>query len=433
MKLFPLIRFIACSIILVLTVQFYGLAQQANWTHFRGNNLNGISDATNIPVSWNDSTNVIWKAAIDGKGWSSPVVYENQIWVTTATEDGKQMKAVCVDFNTGKTIFDKKLFEPDTVFAKHGVNTYATPTPCIEKDFVYAHFGSYGTACLKTSDASVVWQRSDLKCDHVQGPGSSPIIYNDLLILHYEGSDVQYIVALDKKTGKTIWKADRPKEYYNLLQPIGKKAYITPIVVNVNGQGLLISNGSAVCIAYNPETGQEVWRIPQGEDSTIAMPFTENGVVYFFTSFVSPAEGEKYAELLAVNPDGKGDISKTNILWRIKFPILQMLTPVIKDGLIYCIDTKGNLACIESKTGTIVKSRKLKGNYNSSPVYAAGYIYFSSTKGETLVIKAGKDLETIAQNKLDGEIWATPAIVNNSMLMRTSKFLYCIGMKKLPQ
>jgi len=329
--------FALVSLILFLICQFKSNAQQSDWTHFRGSNLDGISKETNAPKIWNDSLNVVWKTRINGKGWSSPVVYGDQIWLTSATDDGKQMFGICINSRSGKEIFNIKLFEPVTTYSKHEINTYASPTPCIEQGFVYLHFGSYGTACLKTSNGSVVWKRTDLNCDHAQGPGSSPIIYKNMLILHLEGVDVQYIVALDKKTGKTVWKKDRPKECYDKLEPIGKKAYITPIIINVNGKDLLISNGSAVCIAYNPETGEEVWRVVQGEDSTISMPFSENGLVFFYTSFVIPEEGEKYAELLAVDPKGSGDITGSHVLRRFRSPILQLLTPLVKDGLIYTV------------------------------------------------------------------------------------------------
>jgi outer membrane protein assembly factor BamB len=247
------------------------------------------------------------------------------------------------------------------------------------------------------------------------------------LILHLEGSDVQYIVALNKANGKTVWKTERRKEFYELLEPIGKKAYITPLIITINGRDILISNGSAVCNAYDPETGKEIWWIVRGEDSTIAMPFSEDGKVYFYTSYMVPPDGERFAELMAVNPDGEGDIAEKNILWRIKTPVLQLLTPVIKDGLIYTIDTESNLMCIDSKTGQTVYSERLKGKFNASPVYAAGYIYFCSTRGDIIIIKEGRDLEIVAENRLDGEIWATPAILRNSILIRTSKFLYRIG------
>lgn len=398
-----------------------------NWTHFRGSHLDGIADVNQCPVNWTPDSNFVWKTSIHGRGWSSPVVYDDQIWMTTATEDGKEMYAVCVDFNTGKIIFDIKIFTPDSIYRKHDINSYATPTPCIERNFVFVHFGRYGTACLETRDGSLVWQRTDLFCMHVQGPGSSPILYKDLLILHLEGTDRQIITALNKTNGKTVWETERPEEVYNLLDPIGRKAYITPIVINVNGRDILISNGSAACIAYDPSTGNEIWRIVRGEDSTISMPFYEDGLVYFYTGFITSADSDRFAELMAVNPEGSGDIAQTNIQWRIRTPILQLSTPVIKDGYIYTIDSKSILMCLNAKTGELIWSKRMIGKYNSSPVYAAGNLYFSSTRGETIVIKEGPELDILAKNMLDGEIWTTPAILNNNILIRTSKFLYRIG------
>lgn len=419
---------------LIITVTFAGsllnlTAQQTDWTHFRGSFLNSISSEKTVPIIWNDQSGVAWKTKVEGKGWSSPVVLGGQIWITSASEDGKQMFALCYDFKTGKELLNIKLFEPEKLQSKHNINTYATPTPCIEKEFVYVHFGTYGTACLRTRDGSVVWKRDDLNCEHVQGPGSSPIIFKDMLILHIEGTDVQYITALDKKTGKTIWKTDRPVDCYEKLSKIGKKAYITPLIVNVKGRDLLISNGSAVCIAYDPMTGSEVWRIVQGEDSTIAMPFSENGLVFFFTSFVTPPDGGQYSELMSVDPGGKGDVAGTHIKWRLKFPILQLSTPAVKDGLIYMVDTKNNLLCFETTTGTTVYSTRVKDKYNASPVIAAGKIYYISTDGEVMVLKEGKSPDILATNKVEGEVYATPAILGKSIIIRTNNYLYRIGEK----
>lgn len=405
---------------------FYKTSEK-NWTHFRGSKLDGIANVEFCPVKWAPDSNIVWKTKIHGRGWSSPVVYEDQIWMTTATDDGKEMYAVCVDFNSGEVLFDIKLFAPDSIFRKHDINSFATPSPCIEKGRVYTHFGKYGTVCLNTIDGSVVWQRTDLNCLHIQGPGSSPIIYKDLLILHVEGTDIQLITALNKSTGETVWETERPQDIYQELKPIGRKAYITPIVMDVNGRPMLISNGSAMCAAYDPITGKEIWRIIRGEDSTIAMPFSEDGIVYFHTGFVTDENRNRYAELMAVNPDGKGDIEASNLKWSIQTPILQLSTPVIKDGLIYNIDTKNNMMCLEANSGKTMWSKRLKGKYNSSPVYAAGNIYFSSTNGLTTVVKEGRELNIIAENKLDGEIWTTPAIIRNSLIIRTSKYLYKIG------
>ncbi len=425
----PLFKFIALLSIIALfsfTWSCQSGSQRGDWTHFRGSNLDGISLDKSAPLSWTETENIAWQSAMEGRGWSSPVVFKDQIWYTTATPDGKEMFAVCTDFNTGQNLFNITVFQPDTIYRKHAINSYATPTPCIEKNYVYVHYGRYGTACLSTETGLVIWSRTDLQCEHIQGPASSPILYKDMLILHMEGTDVQYIIALDKSSGETVWKTDRPKECYDPLEWIGKKAYTTPLVVEVSGKDLLISNGAAVCIAYDPETGKEIWRIVQGEDSTIAMPSEEDGIIYFYTSFVTPPGGDPYAELLAVDPDGKGDIAASNILWRVRFPVLQLLTPLVKDGLIYTVDSEGTLLCMDAKTGETVWSEKLKGKYNSSPVYIAGHIYFNSIRGETLVIKEGRELKMVAQNSLDGEIWATPAVVNGAILMRTSKYLYKI-------
>ncbi|MCK4920114.1 MAG: PQQ-binding-like beta-propeller repeat protein [Bacteroidales bacterium] len=398
-----------------------------SWSHFRGSQLNGISEETGFPIIWSDSTNIEWKVEIEGKGWSSPVILGDQIWLTTTSDDNKEMSAVCHDFNTGEEIFNLLLFKPDTIFRIHAINSYATPTSCIEEGFVYTHFGRYGTACIDTKTGKIVWKRNDLECVHIQGAGASPIIYKDKLILHVEGIDVQFIYALDKRTGEIIWKTERPQELYDLITDIGKKAYITPLVINLKGKDVMISNGSAVCIAYDIETGKEIWRIPQGEDSTVSMPIESDGVIYFYTSFITPEEGEKYCELFAVDPNGVGDISQTNILWRVQSPMLQLLTPVVKDGLLYTIDAQSKLLCLDAKTGETIWSEKLNGKFHSSPIWAEGKVYVSSLKGETYVYRAGRNKELLATNKLQGGIWSTPAFLNGHILMRTSKFLYNIS------
>jgi outer membrane protein assembly factor BamB len=413
---------VSCLIILLGSEISY--SQEENWTHFRGSNLNGIAITDAIPLVWNDS-NFKWKTEIHGRGHSSPVVYDNQIWVTTATLDGKELFAVCLDYQTGKILFDIKVFASDDVISKHGINTYASPTPCIEKGYVYVHYGSLGTACIRTSDGSVGWKRTDLKCNHVQGPGSSPVLYKNLLILHYEGTDVRYIVALDKTTGKQVWRIDRPSEPYKSLAQIGKKAYVTPLILNVKGRDLLISNGSAVCCAYDPLTGKEVWRVIGGAESTVPMPFAESGTVCFYTGSVDSPGGTTYTDILAVNPDGKGDITGTNIIWKKRDDQshTQILTPIIKDGLIYTVTSRNILICIDAAIGKEVWSERLRADHNASPVFVNGNIWFFSIKGEVLAIKAGRKYEVISRNQMDSGIWATPAFLRNSVILRTEKYL----------
>jgi outer membrane protein assembly factor BamB len=401
-------------------------SQDKNWTHFRGSSMNGIALTGNAPLKWGDN-GMKWKTQIHDKGWSSPVVYDNQIWITTSKNDGKELYAVCVDFETGKIVHDIKVFTPDSVFRKHEVNSYATPTPCIEKGFVYVHYGSLGTACINTTNGSIVWKRSDFKCDYMMGPGSSPVIYKNLVILDFEGTDADYLVALNKSNGELVWRTDRPKEIYEALPSIGRKAYTTPIIFNVKGRDMLITNGSFICSAYDPFTGKEIWRVVRGSETAVAMPFTEKGVVYWFTGFMYADDQSKFCEILAVNPDGKGDITKSNILWRKKADYMQLLTPVIKNGLIYTVDAKNNMMCINALTGEEIWTSHQKANFNASPVYVNDNIWFFSVKGEVLAIKAGNKYEVIAHNQLDSGIWATPAFLRNSVILRTEKYLCRIG------
>ena len=400
--------------------------QHDSWTHFRGSNLKGISHEKGFPSSWSDSTNIAWKVKESGQGWSSPVVFGNQVWYTTARRESREMRAICVDLHTGDKLHDLLIFQPEKLFRIHAVNSYATPTPAIEEGHVYLHFGRYGTACLNSTTGETVWKRTDLQCEHIQGPGSSLFLYRDKLIVHLEGTDVQHILALDKKSGETLWTAERPLDIYEQMADIGKKAFITPIIVHVKGRDLLISNGSRVCMAIDPETGKEIWRVTQGDDSTISMPVEGDGLVYFYTSFVTGEDGKKYAELFAVNPDGTGDIGETHLRWRMKAPILQLSTPVFVDGMLYTVDSRGEFFCLDARSGEVIWSEKLKGKFHSSPIYADGLLYLSSTKGETLVYRAGSTPVLLTKNKLKGEIWATPAFTGGAILMRTSEYLYKI-------
>jgi outer membrane protein assembly factor BamB len=415
--------FIAISFSCGLTIQ-----NQENWTHLRGSNLDGHSISKNAPVSWSETSNIAWKTAIRGVSWSSPVVFGDQIWTSSATEDGKEMFAVCTDFNSGKILKELMLFKPDSVQHIHPTNSYATPTPCIEDGFVYVHFGTYGTACVDTRTFKTVWTRTDLNCDHMQGAASSPFLYKNLLILHIEGTDVQYLVALDKHTGKTVWKTDRPREFYDNIEPVSRKAYCTPIVVNVNGKDQLISNGSQLAIAYEPETGKEIWRVFYGDDSTVSMPIAWNGMVYVNSGWMLPKDGSPfYARLLAVDPTGTGDVTKTRVPWEVDVDVPQITTPVIVDSLIYMVHEHGTVTCLSAKTGKVIWKEKLNDLFNASILYASGNIYLFGVKGKTYVIKPGLKFQQIAVNQLQGMVKATPAIVRDNIIFRTDKYLYRIG------
>jgi outer membrane protein assembly factor BamB len=290
------------------------------------------------------------------------------------------------------------------------------------------HFGTYGTACIDTRTFQIIWTRTDLNCQHMQGAGSSPVLYKDLLILHIEGTDVQYLIALDKHTGKTVWKTNRPAEFYDKIEPASRKAYCTPIIVEVNGKDQLISNGSELAIAYEPETGKEIWQVFYGDDSTISMPLSYNGMVYVNSGWMFPKDGSAfYVRLLAVDPTGTGDVTKTHVPWEVDVDVPQISTPVIVDSLIYMVHERGELTCLNAKNGSVVWKEKLKDQFNASVLYASGNIYLFSLKGKTYVIKPGITFQLVAENQLGGQLKATPAIVRDNIILRTDKFLYRIG------
>ncbi|WP_423128371.1 PQQ-binding-like beta-propeller repeat protein [Gaoshiqia sp. Z1-71] len=407
--------------------------QTENWTHLRGSLLNGISASEKAPVSWSETENISWKTAIRGLGWSSPVVFGNQIWLTSADHNGSWFSAFCVDFESGDLIKELELFHTDSAQRIHATNSYATPTPCIENGFVYVHYGTFGTACIDTKSFKTVWSRTDLNCDHLQGPASSLVLYNDLLIVHLEGTDLQNIYALNKHTGEIVWQVGCPDpEVYEEVSPVFRKSYQTPIVITINGKDQLITNRSLYAISYDPGTGEENWRVYYGEDSAVSMPLLYNGLVLVNSGWVLSQGAPYFARLFAVDPTGKGNVTDSHIVWQTDQHVPQTSTPVITDSLLFMIDERGSLTCLDPGNGRVYREEKLKGHFNISPVYAAGNLYFTNTNGETTIIKASATPEIVAQNKLEGTFKATPAILRNSLIMRSDKFLYRIDLPETP-
>ncbi len=254
-----------------------------NWPQFRGPHGDGRADAAKLPLEWSESKNVVWKTRIHDKGWSSPVVWGDQVWMTTARADGTRLFAVCVDRNSGKVLHDIKVFdveEPSRLWASY--NSFASPTPAVEEGRVYVHFGTYGTACLDTKTGQTLWQRRDLHCDHFRGAASSPILSGDLLFLQFDGYDVQFVAALDKKTGRTVWKKDRDIDY-KTTNGDAKKAFATPSLVTVGGKPELVSPAAMATIAYDPKTGEELWKVYHGGMNATTPPLSGQGKLFLCT------------------------------------------------------------------------------------------------------------------------------------------------------
>jgi outer membrane protein assembly factor BamB len=403
------------------------LQVQAQWRQFRGPDGLGASPAPNLPLTWGEGKNVRWKTGIHGRAWSSPVVLGSQVWVTTATEDGRELFAVALDRDSGRILHDLKLFHVAQPQYAHPFNSYASPTPVIEPGRIYVTFGSPGTAAIDTQAGKVLWERRDLECNHFRGAGSSPILFHDLLIMHFDGSDRQYIVALDKNTGKTVWRTERSIDFKD-LGPDGRpeaegdyrKAFSTPHLVTMAGEAIVVSLGSKAAYGYDPATGKELWRIEErSSHSASTRPVDGHGLVFYPTGFAT-------GQLLAVRPDRKGDVACTRVVWRVTRGVPNKPSVLLAGDLLFMINDVGILTCLEAKTGNVVWRERLDGTYSASPVSAGGRIYFFSEDGKATVIDAGRQFRRLAENHLDEGFMASPAIAGSALFLRTRTHLYRI-------
>lgn len=397
--------FIKMRILLLLFLSIPILAQ--DWPQFRGPDGQGHSAERGLPLTWSETKNIKWKVAIPGKGWSSPSIQGDRIWLTTATEDGKSLRAICVDRNTGALLRNIELFRLKSTGPLHAKNNLASPTPLLEGDRIYLHFGTHGTACI-TQSGETIW-KTRLDYDNGQhGPGGSPVIYDDLLIVSCDGQNEQYVAALDKLTGKIKWKKPRA----------GAQAYTTPLIVRLPLGDQVISPGAFRTIAYEPRTGKELWNVTYGDGfSNVPRPVYGNGLVFICTGFQQPT-------LLAVRLDGRGDVTKSHIAWSLKRGVSLTPSPLLVGDELYLVSDNGIASCMDAKTGNLHWQIRLGGNHSASPLYADGRIYFLSEEGESAVIAPGKQFKLLATNQLDGQTLASMAVSSGSIFVRSQTHLY---------
>jgi outer membrane protein assembly factor BamB len=402
-------------------------AVHADWPQFRGPDGTGVSASRGLPVTWAEGTHVIWKTAVHGRAWSSPIVLGQQVWMTTATPDGRELFAVALDRETGRVVHDLRLFQVEKPQFVHTFNTHASPTPVGEPGRVYVTFGAPGTAAIDTSTGKVLWERRDFECNHFRGAGSSPVIFGNLLLLHFDGSDHQFVVALDKRTGKTVWRTERSIDFQD-LGPDGKpqaegdlrKAFSTPHIITVEGKPVMLSIGSKAMYGYEPATGKELWRIEERTGhSGSTRPVVYGDLVIYPTGFPK-------GQLLAVRPNGRGNVTDSHVVWRMARGVPNKPSVLLVGDLLFMINDAGILTCLEAKTGDVVWTARLRGEYSSSPVSAEGRVYVFSEDGLATVFEAGRTFKTIAENKLDEGFLASPAIDGKALFLRTRTHVYRI-------
>ncbi len=411
------------------------VSADTDWPQFRGPRGDGVALDSKPPVEWGEGKSVQWFTPVHGKAWSSPIVRGGRVWLTTANEKGTELFVVCVDAATGKTLIDRKLYDIDRPQFIHAFNSGASPSAVAAGDRVWVSFGSPATACLDATNGQLLWERRDLECNHYRGAGSSPILHEGRLYLNFDGSDRQYLVALDAATGRTVWKVDRSVDYKD-LGPDGKpesegdwrKAYATCHVAEFGGVTQLLSQGAKAFYSYDPRTGRELWRIEErNSHSAGTRPVVGGGMVFF-------PSGWSQGQLLAIRPGKAGEVldvngSETNsgslsVAWRSKRNVPKKPALLLVDGLLFGIDDNGVATCWEASTGTSLWNERVGGNYSASPVCADGRIYFCSEQGKTTVVAAAREFRKLAENQLGDGYMASPAIVGNALLLRSKSGLY---------
>jgi outer membrane protein assembly factor BamB len=389
-----------------------------DWTQFRGPTGQGISDSTGLPLTWSEAENIAWKTPIPGKGWSSPVVLGHQIWMTTALLDGHSLRAVGVDRSRGRILHDVEVFHVENPVQVNPKNSHASPTSVVEPGRLYVHFGTMGTACISTDTGDTIWTNNDLKLDHSVGPGSSLVVYRNLLIVTCDGIDVQYVIALDKNTGKKVWKTNRSGKMHD--SPDRRKAFSTPSVVSIGGRDELISAAANQVIAYDPLSGSELWKVRYDGYSNVPRPVFGDSLIFIGTGFDK-------AQLWAIRPGEQGDVTSTNVAWKYTREAPLDPTPVFVGHELYVVSDNGIVTCLDAKTGHEYWRHRLRGSFNASPIAADGRVYFFAESGDTCVIEPNpNEYKELAVNHLEGRVMASPAVVGHSIILRTDKFLYQI-------
>jgi outer membrane protein assembly factor BamB len=404
-------RGIALPLLLLLALSGFA-AEAQDWPEFRGPTGQGISTERGLPLEWSESRNVIWKTPVPGLGWSSPVVAGGRVWVTTAIEQrGASLRALAFDVQTGREVVNTEVFRIGNASLLNPKNSFASPTPIVEGDRVYVHFGADGTAALTTS-GEIVW-KTRLRYESQHGNGGSPVLYGDLLIVSCDGSDDAFVVALDKRTGKVRWKTARRQPW--------DQAYSTPLVIRVGDRDEVVSVGAYRAVAYDPQSGKEVWRVSYEDGfSNVPRPVYGHGLVYIATGFQEPS-------LLAVRADGAGDVTKTHVAWTLRRAAPLTPSPLLVGDELYVVSDIGIASCLDAKTGEVHWLQRLGGNYSASPILADGRIYFLSEEGMSMVIATGTEFRRLAMNQLDGATLASMAVSGGSIFIRTDSHLYRIG------
>jgi outer membrane protein assembly factor BamB len=381
-----------------------------DWPQFRGPGGQGHSSEKSLTTTWSETKNVRWKMPIPGSGWSSPAIVGERLYLTTATEKNASLRLLGIDTGSGKITLDTEVFRvKDVGPGIHAKNSFASPTVIVQGDRLFVHFGFYGTACLNTK-GEILWKQV-LKYEPQHGPGGSPALFEDLLIISCDGFDAQFVVALDAATGKIRWKTPRGK---------GNQAYTTPLVISVDGQPQVISPGAHHAYAYDARTGKELWYIEYGDGfSNVPRPVYAHGLVYICSGFFQPV-------LFAVRPGGRGNVTKSEVAWSFPRTVPLTPSPIVVGDELYMVSDNGVATCLDAKSGKLAWQHRIGGNHSASPIFAGGKIYFLSEEGECTVVAPGTTYQEIGKSEVGERTLASLAVSGGAIYLRGDRHLFRI-------
>ncbi len=388
-------------------------AGAGDWPQFRGPNSDGHAVGPATPVEWSETKNVAWKVSIPGLGWSSPVVVDGRVFLTTAVPrgEGLSLRVLALEAKTGKTIWDREVRAVDKAPSIHTKNSHASPTPLIRDGSVFVHFGAQGMARLSTADGELQWTCFEMDYPPLHGNGGSPVLHDGKLVVVCDGSKDPFVAAVDAKTGKVAWKTPR-----------GVKArlthsFATPTVAMVNGKAQVLAPGPDHFAAYDLSNGAELWRVLAPGWSVVPQPALGHGLVIYNHDYDHP-------ELMAVKLGGQGDVTDSHVVWRIKRGAPSTPSPLLVGDELYFVSDDGIASCVNAKTGDRHWMEPIEGNYSASPISANGRVLFLNETGLGTWVKADKKFAVRGTNELPGRTFATPAFVDGAMYLRTDATLY---------
>ena len=414
------------AIVAGLCLSVSATAEAENWPQFRGPTAQGHSAETGLPLKWSATENIAWKAPIPGESWSSPVVWADRVFLTTATADGASCRVLALDRKSGRILWDKEVFQ-QVPRRKERRNSYATPTPATDGERVYACFGDGSFAALNFA-GDVVWINRDYKFYGQHGLGTSPILHDGLLIMARDGSsegednklgwqtpwDQSYVLALDAKTGKERWKGKRG---------LSRISHGVPCIWQHDGKTQVVTEAGDVVQGFDLKTGERIWSSLVAGEGKVPSAVIGDGLV-----FTSGGWGGKES-IKAFKLGGQGDLKESNLVWEQKKGMPKVPSMLYVMPHLFAVTDGGVATCLKAATGEIIWQERVGGNFSASPVFADGHIYFVGDSGETTVIEAGPEFKALARNPLGEKLQASPAISQGQIFIRTEKNLYCIGAK----